>query len=473
MNRISRRTFLKGAVAAAAAPHIAVAAAPRTAVVVGSGIAGLSAAWDLQQAGFQVTVLEKTDIAGGRMIQKWIGPLYTNPHAGGVFEANRQMYALAEVVGVSLHGDRLYDTGTIDNGHGVYEHSLRFPLSQIMNIPGLSPETRRRLPVLVEDLATFRAEVDPCLLATGAAYDDECLWDYYARKLGQVAARELVDYWVDPVLDAWGSRPEETSRVPMLAWFAQENARLVIPHDGIGVLTRKLATLVDVQLNTPVRCITGPVSNGRHTVHYLTPDQERRSMTPDIVVCAVEGKYVTHMVEGLSPRQDEFFRSIFFTQFAGVSFILKSRHAPREYVDGRYIPAHPDPVKRRIYGWYAAPANPEKHDRPPVVWLSLARREVPKWTASGENLPDYCLPLVQQVYPALREDMIDDVVVEGGDDLVELPTGFIRAMAEFHRQQDKEKRGLYFAGEYLGHAHTGGACASGRAVARTIVRHWA
>jgi oxygen-dependent protoporphyrinogen oxidase len=73
---------------------------------VGSGIAGLSAAWDLQQAGFQVTVLEKADIAGGRMIQRWIGPLYTNPHAGGVFEANRQMYALSDAVGVSP-GQRL------------------------------------------------------------------------------------------------------------------------------------------------------------------------------------------------------------------------------------------------------------------------------------------------------------------------------------------------------------------------------
>jgi oxygen-dependent protoporphyrinogen oxidase len=455
-----------------ATPRIAAAAPAPSAVVVGAGIAGLSAAWDLQRAGFRVTVLEKDDMAGGRMVQRRIGPLHTNPHAGGVYEANREMYALADAVGVSLHGDELYDTGFIDNGRGIYEIALRFHLAEVMNIPGLGPDTRRRLPVLAEDLAMFRAEVDPCLLASGAAYDDESLWDYYARRLGEAAAREVVDYWVDPVLDAWGFRPEENSRVPMLAWFAQQQARLVVPRDDIGVLTRKLATLVEVRLMTPVSRISAADASGRHTVHYLGPDHRRQSLTPDVVVCAVEGKYAGLMVEGLTARQREFLRSIFFTQWAGVSYVLKPQHAPAAPAGGRYIPAHPDPVKRRLYGWLAQPAAPEDYDRPPLVSVWLARREVPRWTASGEPLPRYCLPLIQQVYPVLRDDMIDDVVVQGGDDLVQLPTGFIRAMAGFLRDQEKEKRGLYFAGEYLGHAHTGGACASGRSVARTIIRHW-
>jgi len=41
--------------------------APRRIVVVGAGIAGLTAAFRLQQAGANVLVLEATDRAGGRM----------------------------------------------------------------------------------------------------------------------------------------------------------------------------------------------------------------------------------------------------------------------------------------------------------------------------------------------------------------------------------------------------------------------
>ena len=38
--------------------------------VVGAGIAGLSAAWDLQRAGHKVTVWESSDLPGGRMADR-------------------------------------------------------------------------------------------------------------------------------------------------------------------------------------------------------------------------------------------------------------------------------------------------------------------------------------------------------------------------------------------------------------------
>ena len=60
-----------------------------TVMVVGSGIAGLSAAWDLSTAGFDVTVLEKDTMPGGRMIQTWVGPRYINPHAGAACASGR------------------------------------------------------------------------------------------------------------------------------------------------------------------------------------------------------------------------------------------------------------------------------------------------------------------------------------------------------------------------------------------------
>ena len=40
----------------------------KTAIVVGSGLAGLTAGYRLKQAGYQVTVLEKTDRICGRVI---------------------------------------------------------------------------------------------------------------------------------------------------------------------------------------------------------------------------------------------------------------------------------------------------------------------------------------------------------------------------------------------------------------------
>ena len=41
----------------------------KSAVVVGGGIAGLSAAYELQESGFKVTVLEEKHLPGGRMAE--------------------------------------------------------------------------------------------------------------------------------------------------------------------------------------------------------------------------------------------------------------------------------------------------------------------------------------------------------------------------------------------------------------------
>src|SRR5215212_9534625 len=71
---IPRRAFLKhGALAAAAlaVPALAVdvrAAAPRKVIVLGAGLAGLSAAYELTRAGHDVKVLEAQERPGGRVL---------------------------------------------------------------------------------------------------------------------------------------------------------------------------------------------------------------------------------------------------------------------------------------------------------------------------------------------------------------------------------------------------------------------
>ncbi len=473
-----RELMMKLAAAASAVPFLGLAAcgggaagAGRTAVVIGAGIAGLSAAYELQKAGFKVTIMEKWDFVGGRMREAQVGPLKIAPHALGVHQNNREMFALAEEVGIKdeLAGHEITDGGEIDNGIGVYETGLRFSVDEVAKIPGISAETKAKLPLLQPDLDDLKANVDFCLATSAASRDTETITGYYERLLGKPAAKEVLDYWVTPVLAAWGWLPEETSIMSILPWFAQGTPGTYRPKGGIGVLTRKLGELMPVSTNTSVRYITSPDANGRHTVHYISPTNERLSVTPDVVVCATEGKFIPELVQELDADQKLFFNSIDFTKALSATFILSADGPPIEAVGGSYTPSHPDPIKRRISGWGVGPGRGE---RPPTASVGMARQETPAWQASNKSQPDYCLPFLKKMLPTFDESRVVDIVTRGCDDLIYTPQGHWKKAAAVLKTQESKKRGLYFAGEFLAGGHTGAACASGRTVARSIIKHF-
>jgi oxygen-dependent protoporphyrinogen oxidase len=130
-------------------------------------------------------------------------------------------------------------------------------------------------------------------------------------------------------------------------------------------------------------------------------------------------------------------------------------------------------MKRRTTAWDVNPAQPDNHNRPATARVVLSRPETPNWQMSNQPMEKYCEPIIKHFYPAFDMRNVTDIVNYTCDDLIQIPVGYVKQMAAISREQEKERRGLYFAGEYMAHAHTGGACASGRTVARTIVKHWA
>jgi hypothetical protein len=509
--RVTRRAVLHSLAAAGAAACIPKASARetlrgRTALVIGAGIAGLSAAYELCKAGFDVTVFEKDPWPGGRMRDAWKGPLFGNTHAIAISPFYRELFDLAAELGISegLLPPPMVEFGyDLDNGHGTYRCTSSWLPQWISRIPGLSDGTRRQLPTIQKDIQEIKQAVDPCFLAHGgAAYDDQTLEEYFNLKLDPVAADEVIRYWVEPAASWWGWPKSITSRIALLSWLAQETPVFYPPGWGIGVVTSKLASILRnrIKFLHAVRFVSPPDASGRHTVTYLDQDFVQRTATPDVVVVCTEGKYVYDLVQGLSSSEVTFFKPTTTTVQGSVVYILKGGSTPPYRIGGSYIPQHPDSWKRRVTSWSVTPAqlaayyipvnpnepiNPEgggswyvvppergEYIRPACATVNLSREYTAVWQMSNQPIEDFCAPLIGHLWPEFDMRNVIEVVNYSADDLSQMPVGYVRQMTAIVRAQEKARRGLYYAGEYVSGCLTGAACASGRVTARTIISHW-
>ena len=199
---------------------------PKSVVVVGAGLAGLSAAYELQKSGFKVSVLEEKHLPGGRMAEEKVGSFMNITGASGLNSWYSEMFDLCDELG---HGDSLeklpgFGTGTATDGN------VQFPMSnapsryELLTSPVLSLRSKLRLASLLPDINRARRLVDPCLIHTAADFDDESLAEYLTRKVGT----DFLEYVVAPLFNvALAYNVEQLSKAIFLAQVARNQSRRI------------------------------------------------------------------------------------------------------------------------------------------------------------------------------------------------------------------------------------------------------
>lgn len=435
-------------------------------VVLGAGIAGLSAAYDLQKAGFDVTVLERESIAGGRMGNMNVGSVSIATGASILFSFYDDMMALVREVG--LEKDLVVlpkgEAFMVDNGRIVYEVDAEASIRTLLASPVLSWRTKLRLPLIFPARARARKRTDPNM-AEGAAYlDHESMADYVGRVIG----KDFVEGWLEPWFRGnWNWEPENISNGYFMSLFAHlgRETKILTFREGIGQLSRALASRLNVRLNTCVEKVRRVEGGGWVVAH--TEDGRTGQLEADLVVCAVPGIYAATLFYDLTREEQAFFSSVRYTKCAGIYYIVNK---PLQFWMRAYTREHPS-----IFCIYAT-ALPEVRTSPGMSSLygelsPVAVADVAAKGGSAVDLDAYCRAEMFRHYPTLEQDLVEVHQMWWDDMLPEFYPGYISKMSEFLlTHQSPSDR--YFCGDYLAHAHTGGACASGRRVARQIIEHW-
>lgn len=432
----------------------------KTITVVGAGIAGLAAAYDLQKAGYDVNVLEKSTWAGGRMANFRQGRMVLETGASYIFNFYGEMMDLIKELGVEKTLIEIpYHSVQVVSPDGAHTFSYGSNAVKLLFNPALSFRSKCRLPVVLLELFMARSRIDPDFVETAAGYDDVDMETYLTRKVGS----DFVDGFAAPVFRTlWAWEPHEFTRAYFLAFLAHTMwCRTYTFANGIGFLTKTLAENVNVQLNAEVKNIRKDADGW--TVDYRENENEK-TMRSDIIVCACEAFHVPELIDNLTPEQQRFFGGVRYSQAMALHYLLKGELEPKFTAYSQDYPGPLGSISQIPKGLSGSTDSPAR------LWVTLRPAYVKKHVSErGDNLDELTRPLVKKFYPDLDDDLLEVHTQYEGLHLNLVYPGYIKKVRNFLKGQERSDHGIYFCGDYLGHPHSGGACAAGRKVARQII----
>jgi monoamine oxidase len=206
------------------------------AIVVGAGVAGLTAASDLAAAGLDVIVLEARDRVGGRTHTVALGDAVVDLGAAWVHDpTHNPLTAYLESLNIAARSDGMW-------GHGMRAFS---------GGDWLPPERTSTLVAALYDFDPVSAGL--ATKPTSDRYSDGISWYVDTQLVSNVHAREVAAF-LSQVAGSGivGDHPDEISLQGIAVYEGEESGHNAVPVGGYRVLTNRIAEGLDIRLSTPV-----------------------------------------------------------------------------------------------------------------------------------------------------------------------------------------------------------------------------
>lgn len=431
--------------------------ADRRAVVVGAGIAGLTAAYRLQQAGWEVEVLEARSRVGGRMITLHWKDLTIDPGAEFVTGADRYVRALARDLGIE---EQLVDFSDLQTGfevnvmRGGEVHSVNFmSVLSYLRWKGVSLGARLSMLKLLPHMLRYsRTPANHPDLAPGE--DRGSMQDFFYERINA----EMFDYWLEPTMDVFcGYVAEDLSDRMMLHLLGNYlNQKLYTFEGGVGLLPETLAERLRVTTDARVSQVV-PRAAGA-TVHYRVGEEER-TQEADAVVLAVPGDAVLPLLASPYPAWESFFSQVDYSRVGIVYYQLDQDDFDLE--DGGIMFPRREPWKITALGW--------EQQEQGVRLMITPKAYLYESTMSDEALVSLLKGEALRAMPRLEGLLEDPLIFRWERKVPTYRAGYLAALRRF--KAEPQEGPLYFCGDYLAGASAGAALASAWECADRVEGH--
>ncbi|MHB9093648.1 MAG: flavin monoamine oxidase family protein [Eubacteriales bacterium] len=442
-------------------------------LVVGAGLAGLTAAYKLAGLGVNILVLEKENYAGGRVKSdscqglaldsgaQFIGGMYHRTHSllreTGLNRCLAPIKAAVDVIG---DGSR----------YSLCRHTLARPYPCFDTLTW-----RKKLAVL--KLALFlrshRNKIDISNLAAGVELDDIS----FGKWAEDFLCPELVRQYLNPVTASLFFQPAgDISRlVPLTLIRSPHRCKIHSLDGGLGSLPETMAKKVPVLKNTRVLRTTANFTNNTVSVEVSLPNGKKETLSANRVVFAIPPQELLAVLD--DPQKS--------VGSNGLIFLRSSRFVSVS-VTGLVIAA---PISKGLYGYVFQPGEhgltsvsfgrgrSYKSGSANTVTIISSGGETPVIAPPGSEQDSHSqnpetgtdlLLSAERFFPGLAQKIIERKDYNWKYAIPCFPPGRVREIVKF-QETPRPSKLFAFCGDYLGGPGIEGAVVSGLTAADQII----
>jgi monoamine oxidase len=256
-------------------------------VVVGAGLAGLSAARELRAAGRDVVVLEARDRVGGRTLNEPIGD-------GKVVEIGAQWVGPTQDRVLAMIRELGLETfHTYDKGKNIFERGGRTS-TYTGTIPRTNPVGLAEVGLAMKRLNLMAAKVPPeapWRAPKGASWDSQTFATWMRRNVRTEAARDILRL---AIIGVWAAEPEDVSLLHVLFYIRSAGSLEILTDTDGGAQQDRIvggSQLISLrmaeQLGPAVLELSTPVRAIRHSDTGVTAVSDRLTIDAKRAIVAV------------------------------------------------------------------------------------------------------------------------------------------------------------------------------------------
>lgn len=437
----------------------------RTAIVVGAGLAGLTSAYRLKQAGWQVRLLERTGEVGGRAISVRKQGYLFDAGAVGIGTVYKDYMALVDELGLR---DQFVFASTVSatlRDGRVHEIDAARPLTAVTS-GLLSFGAKLKLLNLFRDLAKIKPHLDIRDVAAAAQFDDESAEAYARRRLNP----ELLEYFIEPMLRTLNLNRASSgiSKLELMnALAGLFDTQFVTIRGGVSVFAQALASGLDVAFNSRAQAIT------RHDDHVdvRITDAAGAARTERADVCVLATP-LTEALERYPEARDDYAPLEKLLRYnRGLCVHLGYRAATRTRTLMVMMPPSEQPEIALLFLEH----NKSPDRAPPghsMITIFFDETAIDRpWSLDDATLAAQTSAIVENVLPELRGQLDMQQVTRWSPGLTNPVAGIYKAMQAVNRRVDPAGR-VQLVGDYRSTAGQNSAIAWGNRIAADLIRHF-